>query len=82
MRNMACNTNAQERLNGGFAARFGSARCINREDSPIFCVAIIRHNFIRPHGGMGGRTPAEATGTGMRAHGKWLTLIRNAAAAS
>ena len=82
IRNIVCNTNTQESLNGEFADRFRSARGINREDSPIFRITIIHHNFIKPHGGMGGRTPAEAAGIEMRAYNKWLTLIRNAAAAS
>ena len=79
---MVCNTNTQERLNGELADRFGSARGVNGEDSPIFRVAIIHHNFIRPHGGMGGRTPAEAAGIEIRAYNKWLALIQNAAAAA
>ena len=81
IRNIVCNTNTQERLNGEFADRFRSARGVNKEDSPIFRIAIIHHNFIKPYGGMGGRTPAEAAGIEMRAYNKWLTLIRNAAAA-
>ena len=82
IRNIVCNTNTQERLNGEFADRFRSARGINREDSPIFRITIIHHNFIKPHGGMGGRTSAEAAGIEIRGQDKWLTLIRNAAAAS
>ena len=77
-----CNTNTQERLNGKFADRFRSARGINREDSLIFRITIIHHNFIKPHGGIGGRTPAEATGIEIRGQDKWLTLIQNAAAAA
>ena len=82
IRNKVCNTNTQERLNGEFADRFRSARGINKEDSPIFRITIIHHNFIKPHGGIGGRTPAEAAGIEIRGQDKWLTLIQNAAAAS
>ena len=82
IRNIVCNTNTQERLNGEFADRFRSARGINKEDSPIFRITIIHHNFIKPHGGIGGRTPAEAAGIEIRGQDKWLTLIQNAAAAS
>ena len=42
MRNMRCNTNAQERLNGEFADRFRSARGMNRGYSPTFRVTIYR----------------------------------------
>ena len=82
VRNVVCNTNIHERLNGEFADRFGSARGISREDSPIFRIAIIHHNFTKPHRGIGGRTPGEAAGIEVRAHNKWHTRIRNAAAAS
>ena len=82
IRNIVCNTNTQERLNGEFADRFRSARGISKEDSPIFRITIIHHNFIKPHGGIGGRTPAEAAGIEIRGQDKWLTLIQNAAAAS
>ena len=50
IRNRICNINTQERLNGEFADRFRSARGVNREDSPIFRITIIHHNFIKPHG--------------------------------
>ena len=82
IRNRVCNTNTQERLNEEFADRFRSTRGVNREDSPIFRITIIHHNFIKPHGGIGGRTPAEAAGIEVRMYNKWLTLIQNAAAAS
>ena len=82
IRNKVCSTNTQERLNGEFADQFRSARGINKEDSPIFRSAIIHHNVIKPHGGIGGRTPAEVAGIEIRGQDKWLTLIQNAAAAS
>ena len=82
IRNKVGNTNTQERLNGEFADRFRSARDINKEDSTIFRITIIHHNFIKPHGGIGGRTPAEAAGIEIRGPDKWFTLIRNTVAAS
>ena len=36
IRNLFCNTNKQERLNGEFASRFKPARGINKEESLIF----------------------------------------------
>ena len=46
----------------------------------MFRITIIHHNFIKPHGGIGGRMPAEAAGIEIRAYNKWLTLIQKAAA--
>lgn len=38
----------------------------------------IYHNFIKPHQGLQGRTPAEAAGIKVQGENKWLTLIQNA----
>ena len=82
LRNLFCNTNKQERLNGGFASRFRPARGINKEDSLIFRIAIIHHNYIKPHGGIEGRTPAEVAGIDIRGTDRWLTLIQTATSAA
>ena len=82
IRNIICNANKQERLNGGSADRFKYARGINKEGSLIFRMAILHHNYIRPHGGIGGRTPAEAAGIDVRRADKWLALIQNAVSAT
>ena len=75
IRNLICK---QERLNGGFADRFRCIRGINKEESLIFRIVIIHYNYIKPHGGIAYRTPAEATGIDMYGTDKWLTLIQNA----
>ena len=67
---------------GGFAGRFRYARGINKEESPIFRMAVLHYNYIKPHGGMGGRTPAEAVGIHIRGMGRWLTLIQNTVSAA
>ena len=59
IRNIVCNTNTQERLNGELADCFRSARGINGEDSAIFRIAMLLPNLIKPHEGIGGRMPAE-----------------------
>ena len=82
VRNVACNTNTQERLNGESVDRFRSARGINGEDSPTFRVAVLHHNFVKPHGGMGGRTPAEAAGMDVQGADKWRTIMQNSVAAA
>ena len=82
IRNVVCNTNTQERLNGELADRFRLARGINSEDSLIFRVVVLHHNFIKPHGGIGGRTPAEAASIDVQGANKWRMLIQNAVAAA
>ena len=82
IRNLICNTNKQERLNGGFAGRFRYARGINKEESLIFRMAILHYNYIKPHSGIGNRTPAEAAGIDVQGADRWLTLIQNAVSAA
>ena len=78
MRNELANTNKQ----GGSTARSPAepVRGINSENSPA-CRTFTRYH-IRPHGGIGGKTPAEAAGIEIRGRNKWLTLIQNAAGAA
>lgn len=38
----------------------------------------IFHNYIRPHRGSEGKTPAEACGITVEGKNKWITLIQNA----
>jgi putative transposase len=38
----------------------------------------IYHNFIKPHEGLDGKTPAEACGIELIGENKWITLIQNA----
>jgi hypothetical protein len=35
----------------------------------------LSYNFIRPHLGLAGRTPAEAAGIGAKGRNKWHSLI-------
>lgn len=39
---------------------------------------MIYHNFMRPHEGLNGDTPAERVGIKVEGENKWLTLIQNA----
>jgi transposase-like protein/predicted RNA-binding Zn-ribbon protein involved in translation (DUF1610 family) len=80
IRNAFPNTNRQERVNGTFAGRARLARGINSENSLACRIFILHYNYIRPHSGIGGRTPAEAAGIEIRGRNRWLTLIQNAAA--
>jgi putative transposase len=38
----------------------------------------VYHNFIKPHEGLDGKTPAEACGIELKGENKWKTLIQNA----
>ena len=80
-RNLLCNTNKQERLNGEPAGHFRYAHGINKEESLIFRIAVLHHNY-KPHAGISGRTPAEAAGIDVRGADKWRTLIQNVVAAT
>lgn len=58
------------------------ARGMNKEHYLIFRMATLRHNSIKPHGGIAYRTPAEAAGTGIWGADRWLVPVQNAAAAT
>ena len=45
-------------------------------------MVILHHHSIKPHGGIGGQTPAKAAGIDIRGADIWLTPIQNAAAAT
>ena len=82
IRNEFSNTNTQERVNSTFAGHVKPARGINSENSLVYRIFLLDYNYIRPHSGIGGKTPAEAAGIKIRGHDKWLTLIQNAADAA
>jgi hypothetical protein len=67
-----------ERQNGEWRDREKVMGSLKREDSPVLTGMQIHHNFIRPHMGLNGRTPAEAAGIKVEGQNKWLTLIQNA----
>ena len=71
--------NKCERQNGEWRDRERVMRSLKREDSPVLTGMQIHHNFIRPHMGLGGKTPAEAAGIKVEGQNKWLTIIQNAA---
>ena len=53
-------------------------RGLKRKDTSILTGCQIYHNYIRPHEGLNGKTPAEASGIKVEGENKWLTLIQNA----
>jgi len=71
--------NKMERFNGELRDREKTFRSLKTEDSPILEGMQIYHNFVRPHMGLDGRTPADAAGIQVEGDNKWLTIIQNAA---
>jgi transposase-like protein len=71
--------NKMERLNGEIRDREKVTRNIKTENSPILTGLQIFHNYVRPHMGLNGKTPADLAGIQVEGEDKWLTLIQNAA---
>ena len=78
LRNQVNNNNIQERLNGEIRDREKVLRGLKKKDSPIIGGYRAYRNFIRPHEGIGGLTPAEMAGIEVHGKNKWITLIQNA----
>jgi hypothetical protein len=66
-----------ERLNEEIRDREKVTRNLKKEDSPILTGMQIFHNYVRPHMGLNGRTPADLAGIQVEGEDKWLTLIQN-----
>ena len=72
------NNNKMERLNGEIRDREKIMRGLKKDDTLILRGYQVFHNYIRPHEGLNGKTPAEACGVTVEGKNKWLTLIQNA----
>lgn len=70
-----------ERMNGEMRDREKVIRGVKSKESPIFKGAQIFHNYLRPHDGLEGKTPAEVAGIKVEGSNKWITLIQNARSA-
>ena len=79
---MVKNNNIQERWNGEFRDREKTYRGLKKETSPSLAGFRIYHNFIRPHMGLQGSTPARMAGMQINGSDKWRTLIQNARVAN
>ena len=53
-------------------------RGLKIKDTPVLKGYQIFHNFIRPHMGLEGKTPADLVGIKVEGENKWITLIQNA----
>jgi len=74
----AHNNNKMERLNGEIRDREKVTRNLKKDDTPILTGMQIFHNYVRPHMGLHGKTPADLAGVKVEGENKWLTLIQNA----
>jgi putative transposase len=70
--------NKMERMNGEVRDREKVMRGLKNLDSPILKGIEVFHNYIRPHMGLDGKTPAEAAGIKVEGENRWLTIIQNA----
>ena len=53
-------------------------RDIKKVDGAVIDGYQLYHNYVRPHMGLHGKTPAEACGIDVQGENKWRTLIQNA----
>ncbi len=70
--------NKMERMNGEVRDREKVMRGLKNTDTAIIKGMQIYHNFIRPHEGLNGATPADRAGIRVEGENKWLTIIQNA----
>ena len=70
--------NKMERMNGEIRDREKTMRGLKTVDSPIIKGLRIYHNFVRPHEGLNGATPADRAGIIVDGPDKWETIIQNA----
>jgi hypothetical protein len=67
-----------ERINGEIRDREKTMRGLKIKETAKLKGMQVYHNFIKPHEGLEGKTPAEACGIILIGADKWKTLIENA----
>jgi putative transposase len=72
------NNNKMERMNGEVRDREKVMRGLKKADTAILPGYQIYHNYMRPHEGLNGKTPAEKCGIIIEGENKWKTIIENA----
>ncbi|MGO9643918.1 MAG: hypothetical protein ACLPY5_04135 [Candidatus Bathyarchaeia archaeon] len=65
-------------MNGEIRDREKVVRGVKKPDSPLITGLQIYHNYVRPHMGLDGKTPADLACIDVRGENKWITLIQNA----
>lgn len=67
------NNNKMERLNGETRDQEKVMRGLKKTDMLILKSYQIYHNYLRPHEGLNGKTPAEVCGIEVEGENKWIT---------
>jgi transposase-like protein len=72
-----------ERLNGSVRDREVVMRGMDHKESAQELLEAMRiyYNYIKPHMGLDGKTPAEASGIKIEGNNKWKTIMKNASKA-
>lgn len=74
------NNNQMEPFNGNtICHREKVVRGLKKEDSATLTGLHLYHNYVRPHLGLNGKTPAEVAGIKVEGNNKILTMIQAAA---
>ena len=68
--------NVLERMHGSIREREKIMRGIKVDDTPIIPMNQIYYNFVGPHMGLNGKTPADAVGVGVEGENRWVELIK------
>ena len=82
IQNQVRNNNIQERLNGEFRDRENVFGGLKKSNSPAITGIKMYHNYVRPHMGLDGDTPADRAGVNIKGTNKWQTIIQNATVSS
>ena len=72
------NNNKMERLNGEIRDREKVMRGLKKDDTPLIPGIRVYNNFTKKHGGLKGKTPAEAAMILVDGPNTWKTIIQNA----
>lgn len=67
--------NVLERMHGSIREREKVVRGLKVDETPIIPMNQIYYNFIRPHQGLQGGTPAEMAGIGIEEENRWMKLL-------
>ncbi len=71
------NNNQMESFNGNTLRAREKVICgIKKNDSAILKWMQLHHNYIRPHQGLDGDTPADRAGIRIQGDNKWKTMIQ------
>jgi len=62
-------------INGKIRDMEKTMRGLKIKEIPILQGRQIYHNYIKPHEGLAGKTPAEACEIELKGENKWITLI-------